>query len=190
MERKSHALVSLEHILELWKQLFQFCMSSSSTQLERSMKNLSTESQEYDPYVARRSMLITLVSYLLPVWTHELVYSLPSTISKVLFDLVQLAIKSIQDVHQLPLLSSATKIDANASLAKKSSMTSGQSLLRGDTPHVSSTSGKSFFQFCYWPVLVSIRDAMMRYSFTLFNYIFHCIINLFLKLLIRHTTSA
>lgn len=117
MERKSHAIVSLEPIIELWKQLFQFCMSSASSHIERSMKILATESRDYDPYITRRSLLILLIRYLLPVWTHEHIYSLPSSVSKSLLDLIQLSIKAIQDVRQLPMLS-FSKTDA-AGAAKK-----------------------------------------------------------------------
>lgn len=102
VDRKTFALSSLDPIIELWKQLFTICGAGPSpANMEVQLTELASEGRHFDLFVFRRSLLTLLIRYLFPVLSHELVYSLPPPLCRNVLDLLNLAMKTLQDTKDL-----------------------------------------------------------------------------------------
>jgi hypothetical protein len=111
-ERKTLAVSTIDCIIDLWKQLFNFCTSSMVSQTERSLKALYTNltgGKIYDHVCMKRSLLINMIHILLPVWLHPCTSNLPTLAFRSLADVVQQSVKCITEVKAFPIYSEATE---------------------------------------------------------------------------------
>lgn len=92
-DRRMLAVSNVDLIIDLWKNFFRSYSVTSVGSLD--LMELSDHKHYFDPIVIKRKLLMTLIRYVGQSWSHELLYTLPPTTVKNVFDLVQVVIKSM-----------------------------------------------------------------------------------------------
>lgn len=109
-ERRLLAVSSIDGIIDFWKQILTVSGLTPSTS-ERSLQSFVDEEHDFDPYAFKRRTITILMRYLPSMWAHEAVSSLPPSTVRNLLDLMQVALKSLQDSKFFPLQSAVSERD-------------------------------------------------------------------------------
>jgi hypothetical protein len=109
-ERRLLAVSSIDGIIDFWKQILTVSGLTPSTS-ERSLQSFVDEDHDFDPYAFKRRTITILMRYLPSMWAHEAVSSLPPSTVRNLLDLMQVALKSLQDSKFFPLQSAVSERD-------------------------------------------------------------------------------
>jgi hypothetical protein len=113
-ERRLLAVSSIDGIIDFWKQILTVSGLTPSTS-ERSLQSFVDEDHDFDPYAFKRRTITILMRYLPSMWAHEAVSSLPPSTVRNLLDLMQVALKSLQDSKFFPLQSAVSERDRQRS---------------------------------------------------------------------------
>ena len=109
-ERRLLAVSSIDGIIDFWKQIL-FVSGLTPSSSERALQSFVDETHDFDPYAFKRKTITTLMRYLPAMWGHEDISSLPPSTVRNLLDLMQVAIKSLQDSKLFPLQSAVSERD-------------------------------------------------------------------------------
>lgn len=109
-ERRLLAVSSIDGIIDFWKQILVVSGLTPSGS-ERALQGFVDETHDFDPYAFKRRTITTLMRYLPAMWGHEDISSLPPSTVRNLLDLMQVALKSLQDSKLFPLQSAVSERD-------------------------------------------------------------------------------
>ena len=113
-ERRLLAVSSIDGIIDFWKQILTVSGNTPCTS-ERTLQSFVDEDHDFDPYAVKRRTITILMRYLPSMWAHEAVSSLPPSTVRNLLDLMQVALKAIQDSKFFPLQSTVSERDRQRS---------------------------------------------------------------------------
>lgn len=103
-ERRMIAVSSIDGLIDFWK-LILTVSGTAPTSSDRALQLFVDESHDFDPYAVKRKTIAILMRYLDALWSDDRVHTLPPSTVRNLLDLLNVAIKALQDSKSFPLQS-------------------------------------------------------------------------------------
>ena len=113
--RRTLAIDMIDAMIDLWITILR-SLNSNESPLERALREKSDKFHFFEAAVTRKGICVLMVKYLCQMWAHDGLYLLPPMTVQNVLELLQAAIKTLQEMKASAVKLAAQKLHENALL--------------------------------------------------------------------------